>query len=361
MMKLLLRKLPQWQELRQTDIYIDSFDSFTPQEMAVVEKLIALAPSVTVALTLPVGASKTSFLQKQVFTNTIRTADQLKLAIQQAEGTLLEDEVLLGSYRYQAHPDLTYLVKQYHTLLTKPYPQVPAALHLVEAQNLTAEVEYTAREIRRLCREEGYHYSDIAVFMRDLTDYETLLQNTFDDLSIPYFLDMRQSILHHPLLELILAALEIKQERWSYPAVFRYLKSDLAVLTHEEMDELENYVLAFGIKGSYWLDAEPWRFQKRYTLEEEQKALWTEEDLERINAYRRPDRSSRSMLSTADWKTAKTPARWSSICISCWKNWLCRKSSSNGLNAQQKRGIWRRRRSTNRSGARCWTSSISWS
>lgn len=287
MMKLLLRKLPQWQELRQTDIYIDSFDSFTPQEMAVVDKLIALAPSVTVALTLPVGASKTSFLQKQVFANTIRTADQLKLAIQQAEGTLLEDEVLLGSYRYQAHPDLTYLVKQYHTLLTKPYPQVPAALHLIEAQNLTAEVEYTAREIRRLCREEGYHYSDIAVFMRDLTDYETLLQNTFDDLSIPYFLDMRQSILHHPLLELILAALEIKQERWSYPAVFRYLKSDLAVLTHEEVDELENYVLAFGIKGSYWLDAEPWRFQKRYTLEEEQKALWTEEDLERINAYRR--------------------------------------------------------------------------
>ncbi len=288
MMKLLLRKLPEWGDVYTTDIYVDSFDGFTPQQWAILEKMIALAPRVTVALTLPVGAAlKTNFLQRHIFAETLRTAQRLQDAAQQSSSEFLGQEVLLENFRQARKADLAYLVEHYDNLAAAPYEEEAHNLHLVEAQNITGEVEYTAREIRRLCREEGYHYSDIAVLVRDLTDYEVLLHNTFEDLGIAYFMDKRQQILHHPLLELILAAIEIKQERWSYPAVFRYLKSDLAVLTHEEIDQLENYIIAFGIKGTYWLNEQPWRFQKRYTLEEEQAALWSEKDLESINGSRR--------------------------------------------------------------------------
>ena len=36
---------------------------------------------------------------------------------------------------------------------------------------------------------------------------------------------------------------------FKYEAVFSYLKSGLSLLSTEEIDILENYVLAYGIKG----------------------------------------------------------------------------------------------------------------
>ena len=39
---------------------------------------------------------------------------------------------------------------------------------------------------------------------------------------------------------------------FKYEAVFSYLKSGLSLLSTEEIDILENYVLAYGIKGWKW-------------------------------------------------------------------------------------------------------------
>ena len=39
---------------------------------------------------------------------------------------------------------------------------------------------------------------------------------------------------------------------WSYESVFKYLKSGLVNIDSNEIDILENYVLANGIKGFKW-------------------------------------------------------------------------------------------------------------
>ena len=68
--------------------------------------------------------------------------------------------------------------------------------------NRRAEIEGIARKIRRLVREEKYRYRDIALLMRNGQDYHELIETIFQDYEIPYFIDQKRTMLHHPLVEL---------------------------------------------------------------------------------------------------------------------------------------------------------------
>ena len=81
----------------------------------------------------------------------------------------------------------------------------------------------------------------------------------------------------HPFIELIRAALEVVEYDFSYQSIFRFLRSGLAEriclrgafgdeaydrLTDTDIDMLENYVLAKGIRGRrHW--SRPWTFVMR--------------------------------------------------------------------------------------------------
>ena len=64
------------------------------------------------------------------------------------------------------------------------------------------------------------------------------------------------------------SALDIMVYNFTYESVFRYLKTGLASLGQEEIDSLENFVLAYGIKGYKW-HQESWEYGFREGMEEE--------------------------------------------------------------------------------------------
>ena len=74
-------------------------------------------------------------------------------------------------------------------------------------------------------------------------------EKSFDDLHIPYFVDVNRKLLNNPCIETLLSVLKMIQKDFSYDMVFRYLKSGFSNFTMEEADFLENYVLACGIRG----------------------------------------------------------------------------------------------------------------
>ncbi len=145
-----------------------------------------------------------------------------------------------------------------------------------------------AREITALCRDTGYRYRDIIILLRDLDQYAGLISSVFADHGIPVFIDQKRPVMHHPLVELVRAALEVIISDWSFDPVFRFLKTDLTPLAREEVDLLENYVLAHGIRGSRWTDDRPWAYRRRLSLEEDREITEVEgEELEAINRIRR--------------------------------------------------------------------------
>ncbi len=167
-----------------------------------------------------------------------------------------------------------------------PEEREGAALRVTAAVHRRAEVEGLARDIRSLVREEGMRWRDIAVSVRNIEAYGDLIAGTFADFGIPLFFDQKRSVLHHPLVEFIRSALEVARLHWKYDAVFRCVKTGFLTplpntgggegeapqlqVGRYAFDQLENYVLAFGIQGSKWRVNADWTYVYEASLEQEE-------------------------------------------------------------------------------------------
>lgn len=263
------------------DFYLDGFTDFTPQERQVLSALLARANSVTVALTC-------DHLEEDeggagIFSPARRTARQL-LRLAKERGISQEIVVRTGQAGPKA-PALAHLERELFAPSPAPWTGEGDALTLFTANSPYSEVEWTASEILRLVREEGYRFRDIAVCARSMEGYGSLIETVFARYGIPVFLSRMSDILQKPILALITSALEAAAGGYRYDDVFRYLKTGLTALSAEDVDLLENYVLKWNLEGSAWTAKKDWaNHPKGYgrTFTEEDNAL-----LSRLNALRK--------------------------------------------------------------------------
>ena len=62
-------------------------------------------------------------------------------------------------------------------------------------------------------------------------------------------MDHKKSILLNAFVEYLRSLLAMAEESFTYESVFRYLRTGLSGFTDDEVDRMENYCLALGIKG----------------------------------------------------------------------------------------------------------------
>jgi len=265
-LSLLAERLELSSTIRGARIYVDGFAGFTPQEEAVLEAMMRAAAEVSVALCLDPAEIDRRPEEIDLFHPTRVTHRRLTEAAARA-GVRVERPLLLpldsAETRFSESPALSHLEGQFTRARIEAYPADPTpALALVAAADRRAEVDAAAREIIRLCRDCGYRFRDIAVIVRDLELYETLIVSTFGDYGLPFFIDRRKSAGHHPLVELVRSILETAATDWAPEPLFRGLKTDLLPLDRGDIDRLENYVLAHGIRGRLWSDGQPWTFRR---------------------------------------------------------------------------------------------------
>jgi ATP-dependent helicase/nuclease subunit B len=117
--------------------------------------------------------------------------------------------------------------------------------------NPEAEVILAAREIRRHVRHGG-RYREATVLVRRLEGYHERFQRIFARYDIPFFLDRRESVSHHPLAELTRSALRTVAFQWRRDDWFAALKTGLVPADEADIDRLENEALARGWQGSVW-------------------------------------------------------------------------------------------------------------
>ena len=126
-----------------------------------------------------------------------------------------------------------------------------------------SEIAAAATMIRRWMRQDGLRPRQIAVLCRSTEPWHDLINATFAEYGIPYFSDRRRTASHHPLLQLVGAALRAVSDDWPHDAMIAIAKGGLCGLTPNEADELENYVLEHAIVGNAWTQPEPWRYDAR--------------------------------------------------------------------------------------------------
>lgn len=277
----LAEAIPNSSYVKNADIWIDGFHGFTPQEFIVLQQFMLSASSVTIALTLDKVYEQGMVPHElDLFHPSATTYVKLKgMATElgvDTTNTILTPDVLP---RFEDSPELAHMEKGFDRRIPWRHESVEQMSNLGQqgisvhaAVNRRTEVEGALREMLRLVREEGARFRDIAIFVRQLGDYEPILGPLCRDYGVPFFLDQKRSELHHPLVEFIRSSLDIVSRRWRYEDVFRCIKTDLLLpvdgsLDRTDMDRLENYVLACGIQGYRWTEGRPWRAIPSLSLE----------------------------------------------------------------------------------------------
>ncbi len=113
------------------------------------------------------------------------------------------------------------------------------------------EAVLAAREILRFVRGGG-RFCETAVLVRNLDGYHKPLARAFRRYGIPFFLDRRESVSHHPLAELTRSALRTIAFDWPHEDWFAAIKSGFSPASETEIDRLENEALARGWRGAKW-------------------------------------------------------------------------------------------------------------
>lgn len=285
----LRRSLVKSKILPDSVVVFDGFTGFTPIQNRLIQELMRVCEETIVTVTI--GEEEDPYQmdgeQKLFHLSKKTVADLVKLAVE-AEVTRGEDVFVKGGpNRFTEAPALCYLEQNLFRYQYEPYTEKQCEIRMFEALSPREEVHQTALYIRKLIREEGLTYRDIAVVIGDLEGYASYVETEFGQLEIPCFLDRTRGIVLNPMIEYIKSALQLYIRDFSYDTVFHFLRSGMADISREEIDELENYVIRTGARGyrtySRLFTRKTEEMQQGSGQEDTERA---EETMERLNRIR---------------------------------------------------------------------------
>ena len=255
---ILAKKLKCCHIYDDSEIWIDEFTTFTPQQLEVIKELAFKANKINITLCIDESGSNKNSDVTDIF-NSLKNTEKKILNIMEENNISYLNPIDLNKeypYRFKDSEELKHIERHFFTYPFRIYSGKNKDVRLYKANNTYDEVDIIAKDIVRLVRDKGYRYKDIAVVCRNIDSYEKITSVVFNQYNIPYFLDKKIEVLSNPLVILILSAFEILIQNWSYESVFKYLKSGLINIEREYIDILENYILAHGIKGFRWTTEE---------------------------------------------------------------------------------------------------------
>lgn len=261
--------------LKNSVVVLDGFTGFTPVQNKLLGKLMSVCKKVVVTVTIAPGEDpyvlrhkyQLFALSKQMVTSLVKIAGEQKAEI--LDAVRLDS---IPALRYLNQPALAFLQSEIFRYSHKKYGKETEAIQIHNARNPVEEVTFLAEEIRRLVRTKKLRYREIAVVVCDMETYADTVENVFSRYQIPVFSDYKRSVLLNSFVEYVRSLLAMTEQRFSYESVFRFLRTGLTEFTEAEVDDLENYVIALGIRGfKKW--QEPWLRRMRGMTEEELKAV----------------------------------------------------------------------------------------
>ena len=303
----LRRSLVKSKILPDSVVVFDGFTGFTPIQNRLIQELMRVCEETIVTVTI--GEEEDPYQmdgeQKLFHLSKKTVADLVKLAAE-AEVTRGEDVFVKGGpNRFTEAPALCYLEQNLFRYQYEPYTEKQCEIRMFEALSPREEVHQTALYIRKLIREEGLTYRDIAVVIGDLEGYASYVETEFGQLEIPCFLDRTRGIVLNPMIEYIKSALQLYIRDFSYDTVFHFLRSGMADISREEIDELENYVIRTGARGyrtySRLFTRRTEEMQQGSGQEDTERA---EETMERLNRIRQQFADTVEILHMAPWAKA---------------------------------------------------------
>jgi ATP-dependent helicase/nuclease subunit B len=261
-------------------LWVDGFSEWSTQELDLLTALIPHCNNATLTFCLDtVPTQKSSWLSNWSVPQ--QSFEHCKKRLEELPGIEVAIDLLQRrpqETRFVNNPILQRLEAEWpkpEKLTTAARPEqapelLARSLRVATCINAEAEATLAAREILRHVRNGG-RYRNVTILVRKLESYHQTLQRVFSRYEIPYFLDQRELVSHHPLAELTRNALRTVAFHWQRDDWFAALKTGLLGAQDKEIDELENEALARGWKGAAW--HEPVRIKDVPRSDEERQRL----------------------------------------------------------------------------------------
>lgn len=256
MTELLAQYVDLSQELKNSVVVMDGFTGFTPIQLGLIKRLIARAREVQVVLTIDYKSyQKRRLAEHELFYLTRQTHEAL-LGIAEEMRVQVKEDIFIGQQECarwktgEAGSALQHLERNLFRYPYEKYQTVSENIRISEYDTPRRELMGIAANIRKLVMYKGYRYKDIAIISGNLEGTTGYVEQLFPLYDIPYFLDYSRPIKNNSFVDAVGHALKAVEDNFSYDSMFAFLKSGvLSELSHDEIEQLENYVLAKGLRG----------------------------------------------------------------------------------------------------------------
>lgn len=238
-------------------IYIDSFVSFTKQELTIIGRMLSRGADVTVALPF---SRRGAHMAECKDTRKKLLSLCSKLSVKMDEQYL--DDISPEPLSFAKANLWDFSAAEKYDCDTS------GVLEVVRCSDKNEEASLCLKEIYRALS-EGHSYSDIAIIARNSESYAGILDRILKNCDIPYFFAKKTDVSLLPLTGFILSALSLYTGDFQVSDVTSYIKSGLAGLSDEECDIFEEYIDRWNINGrARYLDGENFTMSKDgYTAE----------------------------------------------------------------------------------------------
>ncbi len=241
--------------LMNYQIYVDAFSSFNSQEMRLIAELGRRTQCLTITLLADPQSPSIQDLNQpldelSIFYRTELLYRRLSPAFARAGAEVKPMQPLLQPRRFAAP-----VLAEWECCLGRtgysPPDRIPAqnanaAIEVWHGADAEAEVLAAARHIQR-CTGNGMRYRDVGLVVGDMPRYEEMITRIFTARQIPFFLDQRASLAHHPLLELLRCAMTLAAGDRSRTALLAFVKTRLTGVPPADAAVMENYLFAHGL------------------------------------------------------------------------------------------------------------------
>lgn len=258
-------------------VWFDSFNGFSGQEMKVIE--LCMKQAEFVGMTLCADDSSVKDIAGSVF----REPDTTLLKIQMAAKKYgVEEKPLIrleGQTRFKSK-SIAAIEESVFRFDGDCYDIDDGSVKLYEAADEYDEINQTARDIRKLVRDENYNYRDILIICRKPEMYRNVIAAEFPKYHIPFFMSNPQPLDCKPLIKLVLSAFDVVHSSFNTENLLTLMKTRLTPLSSNEIYTIENYAYMWDIKGSRW--------KRPFTMNPEGNESDTNKDeLEKIEKIRK--------------------------------------------------------------------------
>jgi len=216
-------------------LFIDGFFDFSPSQLGFLKWLAACSERITLTLSMDLSTERKTLFQIPGTT----LNDLKKIGFEAVDFSKEQNQRASAAGLRHAERNLFL-----------PHPNLLSegdSFLILEATGIRGEVEMIARQIRKIIRVERLNFSDVAVILRRVGEYESIIRTVFRQFGIPVEIHERERLGDAPLARTLASFFKILLRDWRREDLFNFLKSSYVEADYQEVCRLEMRALDLGI------------------------------------------------------------------------------------------------------------------